>query len=272
MKMNSTINMKVMNLFDEERNVTVRTRSYTIVNEEDLGNALKRMRPDVEARILDLGLYQSGLVISKINNIHIMYNKYSPTRAGKYIELPEWIQQKEACINIKNQDDKCFKYSIECGYCNICDEAHPKKMFHYKKTQRDLVFDGMSFPANNSDIDTCEETNKSISTNVYEMDDNEQIVISRKLKNTDASCHFDLLIVDDEDCSHYVYIKSLSRLINNQKSSHNGKSNFCKYCNHGFRNEELSNKHYDRGCMEVEGQIVMPKPYEKVSLSITSKS
>ena len=43
MKLNATINMKVMNLFDEERTVTVRTRSYTIVNEEDLINALKRI-------------------------------------------------------------------------------------------------------------------------------------------------------------------------------------------------------------------------------------
>ena len=195
-----------------------------------------------------------------------MYSKYNPTRAGKYIELPEWVQKKKACINIKNQDDKLLKNSIECGYCNICDKAHPEKMFHYKKIESDLIFDGMSFPANNNDIDTFEENNKSIPIHVYEIDDNEQIVISRKLKNTDASCHFDLLRVDDEECSQYVYKKGLSRLINNQKSNRNGKSYFCNYCNHGFRNEELLNKHYDSGCMEVEGQqIVMPKSYEKVS-------
>ena len=158
MKLNATINMmKVMNLFDEERNVTVRTRSYTIVNEEDLRNALKIMRPDVETRNLDMALYQSGLIISNINNIHIMCNKYNPIRAGKYIELPEWIKKKKACINIKNQDDKCFKYSIECGYCKICDKAHPEKMFHYKKIESDLIFDGVSFPANNNDIDIFEE-------------------------------------------------------------------------------------------------------------------
>ena len=148
MKLNATINIKVMNLFDEERNATVRTRSYTIVNEEDLRNALKRMRPDIETIILDMGLYQSGLIIHKINNIYILYNKYNPTRAGKYIELPEWIQKKKACININNQDDKCFKYSIECGYCNIYDKSHPEKMFHYKKVESDLTFEGINFPAN----------------------------------------------------------------------------------------------------------------------------
>ena len=88
-------------------------------------------------------------------------------------------------------------------------------MVHYKKIESDLIFDGVSFPANNNDKDIFEENNKSISINVYDIDDNEQIVISRKFKNTDASFHFDLLRVDDENCSHYVYIKSLSRLINN---------------------------------------------------------
>ena len=172
-------------------------------------SALKRMRPDVETRILDMALYQSGLVTSNINNTHIMYNRHNPTRAGKYIELPEWIQKKKACINIKNQDDKWFKYSIECGYCKICDKAHPEKMFHYKKIESDLIFDGVSFPANKNDLDTCEENNESISINGYEID--EQIVISRKLRNTDASCHLDLLRVDDEDCSHYVYIQKFEQ-------------------------------------------------------------
>ena len=111
-------------------------------------------------------------------------------------------------------------------------------MFHYKKIESDLICDGVSFPANNNDIDIFKDNTKAISINVYEIDDNEQIVINRKLKNTDASFHIDLLRVDDEDCSHYVYIKRLSRL-NNQKSVHNGMSYFCKCCNHG-----LHMKHY----------------------------
>ena len=41
------------------------------------------------------------------------YDKYDPTRAGRYIELPEWIKLKKACINIKNKDQKCFKYCIQ---------------------------------------------------------------------------------------------------------------------------------------------------------------
>ena len=46
-----------------------------------------------------------------------------------------------------------------------------------------------------------------------------QIVIGRKLKNKDAKCHVDLLRIDEDDISHYVYVKDCSRLLNSQKSN-----------------------------------------------------
>ena len=48
---------------------------------------------------------------------------------------------------------------------------------------------------------------------MFEVDDEqEQIVIGRKLKNKDAKCHVDLLRIDEDDISHYVYVKDCSRL------------------------------------------------------------
>ena len=86
--------------------VIVWTRSYTIIKSDELKEALKNMRHDIGARILDMALYQSGLMVVKVKEIHMMFNKYNPTRAGKYINLPKWISLKKACINIKNKDDK----------------------------------------------------------------------------------------------------------------------------------------------------------------------
>ena len=43
---------------------------------------------------------------------------------------------------------------------------------------------------------------------MFEVDDeNEQTVISRKLKKKDAECHIDVSRIDEDDNSHYVYIK-----------------------------------------------------------------
>ena len=65
----------------------------------------------------------------------------------------------------------------------------------------DLHFDGIKFPANN-DSDRFEELNQNVSVNMFEVDDeNEQTVISRKLKN-DAECHIDVLRIDENHNSH----------------------------------------------------------------------
>ena len=85
------------------------------------------MRPDIETRGLDMGLYQSGLIIDKGKEIHIMYNIYNPTRAGKYIDLPAWIKSKRACTNIQNQDYKCF-FNIQLNTLIKLVKKHPEKI------------------------------------------------------------------------------------------------------------------------------------------------
>ena len=267
MKLNATVKISVVNIYEEMQDVIVRTRSYTRIDSDELQEALKNMRNDIGARILDMALYQSGLMVVKVKEIHMMYNKYNPTRAGKYINLPKWISLKKACINIKNKDEKCFKYAIQCGYHKIYEKSHSEKFYHYKKIEDGLCFDGINFPANNNDIDKFEELNHNVSVNVFEVDDEqEQIVIGRKLKNKDAKCHIDLLRIDEDDISHYVYVKDCSRLLNSQKSTFRNKSYFCKYCHNGFGSQDLLNKHYEKGCMEVEGQqIEMPTPDEKLT-------
>ena len=82
MKLNATVKISVVNIYDGMQDVVVRTRSYTKINSDELQEALKNMRNDIGARILDMALYQSVLLVVQVKEIHIMYNKYDPTRAG----------------------------------------------------------------------------------------------------------------------------------------------------------------------------------------------
>ena len=83
MKLNATVKKSVVNMYDEIQDVKVRTRSYTVIDSDELKEALKNMRNDIGARILDMALYQSGLMVVKVKETQMMYNKYNPTRAGK---------------------------------------------------------------------------------------------------------------------------------------------------------------------------------------------
>ena len=61
MKYIPTVKLAVPNSLDAGQEVLVRTRSYTVVNSDELKRALTCMRQDIET-MLDMTLDQSGLV------------------------------------------------------------------------------------------------------------------------------------------------------------------------------------------------------------------
>ena len=63
----------------------------------------------------------SEFVFDAVNVLYYDLNKISLNRGGSYIDSPEWIKNKKATINPKNDDDKYFQYAltIALNYQNI---------------------------------------------------------------------------------------------------------------------------------------------------------
>ena len=115
-------------------------------------NVLNQMASDVEHQAEVMEVSESGLVITQIDKLKFNYDKYNPTRGGKFIPLPKWVSNKKACINIKNQDEKCFKYSVQCGICKVYEKDHPERVSHYKNLNDELNWDNVNFPSSDVDI------------------------------------------------------------------------------------------------------------------------
>ena len=54
----------------------------------------------------------SNFVFESVDILSYHIHKTSLKRGNSYIKSPEWIANKKATINPKNEDDKCFKYYI----------------------------------------------------------------------------------------------------------------------------------------------------------------
>ena len=257
---------------EEPQTYKIGSRIHTINNPDELKTTIGNMASDIEIKVENSQLRKSGYTINKIESIRIHYDKYNPTRAGKYIELPKWIATKKACINIKNDDDYCFKYCVQSRFYEIMKKDHPDRMYHYNKLKENdnlIKWEGVEFPAENEDINTFEEINdRTISVNVYAIDPNgtNSIVVNRISKIKNPSCHVNLLLLEEESNNHYVLIKDYSRLMGAQTNKHREKLFHCRYCQHGFNKESFLNNHLLKGCMANEiQQIVMPKEDEKMS-------
>ena len=88
------------------------------------------MGTDLEISIDKMEISESGLALKETDKLKFHYDKYSPTRGGLFIELPDWIKKKKTCINIQNEDDKCFKYAVQCGVYETYEKAHACKPHH----------------------------------------------------------------------------------------------------------------------------------------------
>ncbi|XP_017494371.1 PREDICTED: uncharacterized protein LOC108382510, partial [Rhagoletis zephyria] len=89
----------------------------------------------------------SGWTFLSTKFLTISINEYKPLTGSSYIELPKWIQSKKAVINVKNDDQECFKWAI-------------------LSFENKLNFRGISFPTSINQISKYEEQNDLV-INVY---------------------------------------------------------------------------------------------------------
>ena len=169
MKIIVEVDLALKNTDNEEIRRRLRSRRYNVHNPEEINSVLNNIAHDIEVQIEIAELTQSGLVLLQVQSLVISYDRYNPTRGSSYIPLPDWVANKKACINIKNNDELCFKYSVQCGFYEIYKKDHPCDMYHYKKYVNDsfIKWDNINFPVGNDEIEQFEEQNKHISVNVY---------------------------------------------------------------------------------------------------------
>ena len=54
----------------------------------------------------------SEFVFDHVDALYYNLNEISLSRGGSYIDFPEWLKNKKATINPKNNGDTCFQYAL----------------------------------------------------------------------------------------------------------------------------------------------------------------
>ena len=85
-------------------------------------------------------------------------------RAGCGINFPEVIKRKKSCVNVKNVNEKYFKYAILACLNDVGNNS--LRSSSYKRYENELNFNGIDFPVKLKDISKFEKQN-DISVNVY---------------------------------------------------------------------------------------------------------
>ena len=203
-------------------------------------------------RILELiSNYQnmgSNWVFIQINNLEIHFANWKPIKGSSYVELPKKFKNKKAVINIKNDDNECFKWSVARA---LLEEKNPQRISNaLREKAKTLKWDDIKFPVSLKDIKTFEKNNPELQIYVFGYEDS--IYQLRRTQNTSGQI-IDLLLCEN----HYFLINNLSRLLSGE-TKHNGHKIFCRNCLNHFPKTKI--KEHQDYCLNNAGvKLVLPE-------------
>ena len=162
--------------------------------------------------------------------------------------LIELRSPRKGLINIKNKDKKCFLW-CHVRHINPSKE-HPERIKKTdKKITEKLDYDEIEFPVQQKDFNIIEVKN-TICINVFGYENGLVFPICVSYQKFDDS--MDLLLLIDDDKSHYVYIKDFDRFMFH-KTKNKNKKWFCKSCLQCFSRESVLIKHKEN-CLSINGK------------------
>ena len=133
---------------------------------------------------------------------------------SSYLPLPKELKSKQGCLNLQNNDEKCFLWSILESLHPVHWRTSPHRILKYQEYQRELNISGIQYPVDIKDIGKYEHQN-NISVNLYGYED-KKIFLLHITTMTVARHHVNLLYITAGETSHYVLVKDLSRLVSSQ--------------------------------------------------------
>ena len=201
----------------------------------------------------------SGWRFEKVIKLVLHTTRWDPINAGSYIELPEVLKNKHAIINMKNQDEECFKWCV-LRALNLINKNAERIDSDLKSKQDSINMDGIRYPVNFRVIDRFEHLNPNISISVLGYNKEERVYPLRISKCTKRKHDIILLLIKDGEKSHYCLVKNISALLSSQINSNDHKRYFCLNCFNSFKDEDKLKEH-KKYCYENESvKINMPPP------------
>ena len=165
------------------------------------------------------------------------------------MDLPVELESpRKGLISIKNRDQKCFLW-CHVRHVNPSKE-HPERI---KKTDTKIAekldYDGIEFPVQEKDFNKIEVKN-NICINVFGYENG--LVFPIYVSDQKFEDSIDLLLLIDDDKSHYVYIKDFDRFMLHKTKNKNQKW-FCRSCLQCFSSENGLIKHKEN-CLSINGK------------------
>ena len=220
----------------------------------DLSELFDNMTDKIFESIQNFNNRGSGWQFDRVEHLDININPYNPLSASSYIPLPGKLAEKNAIINVQNENDnECFKWAVTSAVFPAKEhgERLSKQM---RKDSKKFDWTGIEFPVSEEFVDKFEKQNP-YAINVFGY---EKVVYPLRISKKKDEQVINLLLIANEETNHFCWIKNMSRLIYGDVSKHHGKRHFCYRCLNSFPSVKSLDKHTEYCQNNEEVKIEMP--------------
>ena len=216
--------------------VVLQSEQFEVYHETSIEEQLEKVVRQLNTNIDVYEHCGSGWVLKRLIALDTTLWKLDPLKASTYHELPKWIIDKHTVINVKNNDQYCFKWSVLAGLHESTTKTNQNLTSSYTAYENLYDYSGLKFPVSLNQIKVFENRNK-ISINVYGIEDDEEnpYVYPLKVSQTENEKHVNLLLTEKNGIMHYSTIKNFSRLVGSQYTKDGHTHLYCYSCLHGFK-------------------------------------
>ena len=234
----------------------------------DVNELYDTMIDKVMENIANFQMQGSNWTFKSIIALEIHTVAYEPLRGSSYIPLPRALATRKAIINLKNEDDECFRWAV-LRAMNPTDK-NPQRIDKNLKSKRDQInMDGIEFPVSLKSIDKVEKQNPNISINVFGYED---CVYPLRVSKVVDKTAINLLLISDDEKQHYCLIENMSRLLSSQTGNQQHTSHYCMKCLNPFHSQEALSKHIDYCYSNEAVKVDMPDEETTISFKNIQKS
>ena len=240
---------------------------HTFLRSSDIQHTLQQTTHTFCDAVAESEMNESGYVYYCILRMLIDVYMYNAPSGSNYIELPKEIEKRKSTINIKNNDNQCFKYCLYCHFekNNLPFEyqnrkrinepnknitRNPSRVSNYDKlTYLDFTDIPFPVPIEENIISKIEDQN-NVSINIYSLDkdENENYHFApehlTKSFSQNENHHINLLYLTDNEKGHCVYITKYDNLC--KKANSNSTVYVCRKCCWVFYHQKELDEHYEK--------------------------
>lgn len=198
------------------------TKMHLITMSDNLKELYDMHAKDICTKMSEFQERDSGWSLIHMNCVNININQTTVFKGSSYLPLPQGLRRSyHTFLNIKNHDEYCFKWCIIAYLLRdstaTMNQLQNPQTYNIDNISLDMIelnnttldFSRMVFPVKLKDINIFEKNN-DISVNVFGYD-NGEIVGPYYLTREEKRIHINLLFITNEERSHYILIKDMSR-------------------------------------------------------------